>query len=308
MFSFLKKKKIVVTHSGGYHADDVFACAALSLLYNDHIKILRSRDPEIIAQGDIVLDVGGEYDPARGRFDHHQIGGAGVRPNGIPYASFGLIWKEFGEQICGSIEIQALVENKLVMPIDAFDNGVNISKNTYEGIPSYSINDVLAIFLPVKKEDETKNFEDAAFMKAVALAKLILSSEILQAKAEKEKQDFVNTAYEKSLEKNILVFEEYISRFDVNRCLKDFPDVIYAVVPKRDKTQWSIHAIRVVPWEFQARKLFPKSWAGLTNTDLSRVAGVPDALFCHNGRFLATVVSKESAMKLAQSALESKEV
>ena len=39
---------------------------------------------------DIVIDVGGQYDPDAGRFDHHQRGGAGERENGIPYSSFGL--------------------------------------------------------------------------------------------------------------------------------------------------------------------------------------------------------------------------
>lgn len=307
MFSFLKKKKVIVTHSGGYHADDVFACAALSLLYNDRIKILRSRDPEIITQGDIVLDVGGEYDPARGKFDHHQIGGAGIRPNGIPYASFGLIWKEFGEQIGGSRYVQEVIENKLVLSIDANDNGIDISKDIYEGISKYSINSVIAIFLPTWKE-AGMNLEDKAFIKAVGLAKMILSSEIKQAQEEIEKQEFIDRTYEQSSDKKVVLFDEYISRHDINHCLKDKSDVVYAIVPRHDKTQWSIHAIRVVPWESASRKPFPKQWAGLRDADLSRVSGVPDAIFCHNGRFLVTVVSKESAMKLAQSALESKEV
>lgn len=306
MFSFFKKKKVIVTHGGGYHADDVFACAALSLLYNDRIKILRSRDPEIIARGDIVLDVGGEYDPARGRFDHHQIGGAGIRPNGIPYASFGLIWKEFGEQIGGSRYVQEVIENKLVLSIDANDNGIDISKDIYEGISKYSINSVIAIFLPTWKE-AGMNLEDKAFIKAVGLAKMILSSEIKQAQEEIEKQEFIDRTYEQSSDKKVVLFDEYISRHDINHCLKDKSDVVYVIVPRHDKTQWSIHAIRVVPWEFASRKPFPKAWAGLRDADLSRVSGVPDAVFCHNSRFLVTVVSKESAMKLAQSALESKD-
>ena len=247
MFSFLKKKKVVVTHSGGYHADDVFACAALSLLYKDHIKILRSRDPEIIVQGDIVLDVGGEYDPARGRFDHHQIGGAGIRPNGIPYASFGLIWKEFGEQIGGSQYVQEIIENKLVLGIDANDNGINISKDVFEGISKYSLNNVIAIFLPTWKE-AGQGLEDKAFTKAVALAKLILASEIKQAKEIEEKQTFVDRVYDQAPDKKVLVFDEYISRHDVNHCLKDKKDAIYAIVPRHDKTQWNIHAVGRVPW------------------------------------------------------------
>lgn len=33
---------------------------------------MRTRDPEKLASCDIVVDVGGEYDPQRHRYDHHQ--------------------------------------------------------------------------------------------------------------------------------------------------------------------------------------------------------------------------------------------
>jgi len=36
---------------------------------------------------------------------------------------------------------------------------------------------------------------------------------------------------------------------------------------------------------------------------LAKVTGVPDATFCHNGRFLAVAKSKEGALKLAEIAL-----
>ena len=35
-------------------------------------EIVRTRDPEKLAACDIVVDVGGEYDPQRHRYDHHQ--------------------------------------------------------------------------------------------------------------------------------------------------------------------------------------------------------------------------------------------
>ena len=34
--------------------------------------IVRSRDPKELAPCHIVVDVGGEYDPAAHRYDHHQ--------------------------------------------------------------------------------------------------------------------------------------------------------------------------------------------------------------------------------------------
>jgi len=35
---------------------------------------VRTRDPEVLKTLDIIVDVGGEYDAKRNRFDHHQQG------------------------------------------------------------------------------------------------------------------------------------------------------------------------------------------------------------------------------------------
>lgn len=40
-------------------------------------EIIRTRDPAKLADCDIVVDVGGEFDPKRHRYDHHQRYGAG---------------------------------------------------------------------------------------------------------------------------------------------------------------------------------------------------------------------------------------
>src|ERR1035437_6788637 len=99
-------KKIIklVTHNGAFHADDLFACATLSLLLkkkNLKYKIIRTRDENIIKHGDYVFDVGGIYNPAKNRFDHHQAGFKEKRKNGIVYSSFGLVWKKYGKELCG---------------------------------------------------------------------------------------------------------------------------------------------------------------------------------------------------------------
>jgi len=111
---FKKNKKILVTHNGTFHADDLFATATLALVFNGNIKVIRTRDEEIIKKADFVYDVGGIYNPEKNLFDHHQKEGAGKRENGIPYASFGLVWKKFGKKICGSQKVADEVDQKLV--------------------------------------------------------------------------------------------------------------------------------------------------------------------------------------------------
>jgi uncharacterized UPF0160 family protein len=103
MFNFLKSKLTVVTHNGRFHTDDVFAVAVLELVFekSHNIEIIRTRDEKIIKTADIVVDVGGEYNPEKNKFDHHQLGGAGTHDNKIPMASVGLVWKKYGQMLCG---------------------------------------------------------------------------------------------------------------------------------------------------------------------------------------------------------------
>lgn len=47
-------------------------CLHISLFTAQDAEIIRSRDPGQLAQCDVVVDVGGEFDPKRHRYDHHQ--------------------------------------------------------------------------------------------------------------------------------------------------------------------------------------------------------------------------------------------
>ena len=100
------------THSGKFHADDVFS-SALLLYLNPQITITRgNRVPE--EYDGIVFDIG------RGRYDHHQRDSR-VRENGVPYAAFGLLWEELGSGILGETLAQRFDE-EFVQPLDKNDN------------------------------------------------------------------------------------------------------------------------------------------------------------------------------------------
>ena len=100
------------THSGKFHADDVFS-SALLLYLNPQITITRgNRVPE--EYDGIVFDIG------RGRYDHHQRDSR-VRENGVPYAAFGLLWEELGSGILGETLAQRFDE-EFVQPLDNNDN------------------------------------------------------------------------------------------------------------------------------------------------------------------------------------------
>ena len=55
---------------------------------------------------------------------------------------------------------------------------------------------------------------------------------------------------------------------------------------------------------FEDRKPLPTPWAGLSDDALQEVTGIDDAMFCHNGLFIAGAESFESTMKMASIALQ----
>jgi len=65
--------KNIGTHSGIFHADDAMACYFLTKLTKDYKNaiITRTRDMEVLNKMDLVVDVGGIYDPKNNRYDHH---------------------------------------------------------------------------------------------------------------------------------------------------------------------------------------------------------------------------------------------
>lgn len=134
---------VIGVHNGMFHCDDVAACACLDILleylYDNSDKnevkkvaIVRTRNPEVLKQCSICIDVGG------GLFDHHDGKVRKKRTDGKDYASIGLIWKVYGKNLIRLInpklsasKIEALfykIDNDVIRFMDADDNGQLIEK------------------------------------------------------------------------------------------------------------------------------------------------------------------------------------
>ncbi len=300
--SIFNKKKILVTHNGAFHTDDLFASAALFILNKGNVKIIRTRDFKIIAKGDYVYDVSGEYDGKR-YFDHHQKGGAGARPNGIPYSSFGLIWKAFGEEICGDKEIADRIDQKIVQPIDAVDNGVDVTITKFEGVEQYNVNQIFMANYPTWKENPS--IVDKVFKKEVKKIIPLLEREIKVAKDDLEGNIIILKAYEESSNKKIIVIEKPLPRYLIQDALPQFPEPVYFLYPSGHSDSWKVEAVRKDVTTHESRKLFPESWRGLMNNDpeLVKATGIKDIQFCHASGFFLHTKTKEGALKLAEKAL-----
>ena len=285
--------KTIVTHNGNFHADDVFSVAAIELIYPS-FTLIRTRDAAFIARADVVIDVGGEYDPERDRFDHHQRGGAGERENGIPYSSFGIIWKKYGLEICqGNQDVANAVDAGLVSTIDAIDCG------HVEGVPQgISLSQTIGMFNPTWQED---SHVDACFNEAVGFASRVLTRFIAAASGGISAKAIVAKAIDDAADPRVIVLEKYTPWKRTVHALSE--EALYVVYPSQTG-EWRIQTVPVEPGSFEDRKSLPKPWAGLSGQELQEVTGIEDAMFCHNGLFIAGAESFESTMKMAAIALE----
>ncbi len=182
------------------------------------------------------------------------------------------------------------------------DNGLDLVTNLYETSP-YLIQNAFSSMKPTWREENLT--DDEMFLKCIVIAKEILSREIIQAKDGVLAEDIVISIYKNTGDKRIVILDKY---YPFEYTLSSFSEPLFVIYPREDSDgskTWGVKAIRADPKTFKNRKNFPTSWAGLRDEELQKVSGVPDAVFCHRGLFLAVAKSKEGAIKLAQIAVVS---
>lgn len=299
--NLFKRRKILVTHPGTFHTDDLFATAVLDILHDGHIKIIRTSEKEYIDKADYVYDIGGVYNKEKNKFDHHQKDGP-IRDSGIPYASLGLVWEKFGKEICGNEEVAKLIEKKIILPIDAEDNGVDLFKTNYEGIFPYAVGDIFKSEIPTWTENA--DGVDKIFEKQVQKVVVLLRREIKIAKDDLDGIKVIKNAYDNSEDKRIVKLNFNLPRYLYQDTLANLRDPLYVIMPDRRDGKWKVEAIRQDLNTKASRKPFPESWRGETDIEkLKEVSGVDDIIFCHRNGFLAGVKTLEGAIALAQKSL-----
>lgn len=290
----------VGTHNGVFHADDVMACAILSIAHNHEIEIIRTRNPKTLDDCTIVCDVGGVYDPANNRFDHHQRSFDLVRPNGIKYSSAGLVWEKFGHMICGQ-EVWEKVNSSLIQGIDALDNGQKLhseGSKVFQGMQVQSFSSLIAMLNPTWQEPNDEASMLFAFRKAMDMAIEILWRSIRAAEGEVAAKKIVETAIENAVS-GVVVLEQFVPWQET---VVNHPEIIYVVFPDHNG-QWMVQCAPKALGSFESRRPLPESWAGLRDSKFAQASGDPDGIFCHAGRFICGSGSKKGAIFLALKAL-----
>ena len=275
----LQSKKMIpqkgFTHGGKFHADDVFSTALLRLI-NPKFKVKRGFEVPKDFDG-IVYDIG------MGRFDHHQQDKE-IRENGIPYAAFGLLWREYGS-IFLEEEGRAEFDKKFVQKIDESDN--TGSEN--------ALSEAINSFNP--SWDSEESF-DQKFEEAVDIAEKILLQYIEKTKGEERAAEVVQKAMQRS--DGIILELPLFAPWKKQVVGSSYQFVVYP--SKRGG-----YCAQGVPVSEEDRTLVcdvPEEWCGLAGEELQRVSGVPEAQFCHATGFLMAADNKEAAIKMAELAIQ----
>lgn len=293
--------QIIAVHDGSFHADDVFAVAVLRQLF-PNAEIVRTRKPEALATAYIRVDVGGKNDPLSGDYDHHQKGGAGTRPNGVPYASFGLVWKNFGIAVTGDPDVAKKVDEILVQSVDALDCGFKLWKEeAVNGILPFTIASVISGFNPNWDEPSGPGDFADSFEYAMTFATVVLENVIQNASSQVMAWQTVRKAMADATDKRLIVLSNYAPWQEI--VTQESTDALYVVFESAGS--WRVQCVPPVMGSTAQRKPLPESWAGADAAKMAEVTGVADATFCHNGRFIAGAKTREGALQLAQIALNS---
>ncbi|PZU19225.1 MAG: metal-dependent hydrolase [Shinella sp.] len=296
----------LVTHSGGFHADELLSSVVLTRLFPE-ARIVRSRAPEWITPGSdrIIYDVGGAYDAAAQIFDHHQRG-APLRDDGQPYSSFGLVWKHYGRDYLAAFgvpeahvaAIHTAFDKKFVLPVDLVDNGA-FDPSVAGPLAGLTLPVLLETLKPAF-DDKSAEADERAFHAALAIARSFVEAGVSAAAAKLRAEGLVLDAIRNTGEGRVL--ELPMGMPFRPAIIKAGADHLLFVVHPRDK-DWCLTGIRRSDEGFELRADLPKAWAGLTGSDLEAASGVKGASFCHNGRFIAAAATREAALALADIAV-----
>jgi uncharacterized UPF0160 family protein len=308
---------LIVTHSGKFHADDAWAVAVLKVLFPDS-ELVRTRDPALIRTADFAIDVGDIWDPATGRFDHHQKGFDTARQSGVPYASAGLVWREYGARCVMALsakhaghalpedaarDIAYAIDTDIVQYLDLSDVGA--AKSAPGG---YGLSAVVSGFNPNWLDEQRLGYGSATdayrlsqFKCAMALLTDVMVNAVTYRVAALLALEQVRAA--EALEDGRVLFLKNSALPWSQVVRKEMPKVLFVISHSIAEQRYVLHTVPVSAGSFDARADLPASWAGLRDADLAAVTGVPDAMFCHNGRFIAAVKSYQGARAMALLAL-----
>lgn len=281
---------LVATHHGSFHADDVLSWALIKVFLDPEATVVRSRDPQVWADADLVFDVGAIFDPAARRFDHHQSSYEG------PLSSAGMVLNWLEEE--GSLQpaLARKLRLGLVDYVDDVDNG-RVRPDPF--VPCFAR--MVDAFNQGRSslQDFDRGFELAGHMAIELLEGYRRGHQALQ---ENERLVVAAMRAADAARTNLLELDRTIA----------WKDLYFGHGGGAHRTEFLLHPgldgswrVVAIPPEresFDKKVPFPLAWAGLKDEELEQVTGVEGAVFCHKNRFIAVFRTREGALQAIRGA------
>lgn len=329
---FNKNSKIIGTHSGTFHGDEVLATLLLKYhpTYENSI-IVRTRNKEILNQCDLICDVGGEYNLETNRFDHHMstFNETFNKEHTIKLSSAGLVFKHFGKDIVINIlqkygwyeknkeHIDEFIEKiykDFIESVDGRDNG--IENYPIDILPKYKehshYSSRIARLNPSWIESGVDINEcfakawDVAEEEIYYLVKNLATSYFIAIDI--VKQSLKNLEKYPSLNNKVLILGHFCPwkhiLLDLEVENKMEGQILFVIFQGNDGG----YRISTVPLnktnDYAFRKGLPEAWRGRRDEELAKISGISDITFVHSSGFIGGAKSFESILKMAELAIK----
>ena len=273
-----------ITHASQFHADDVFATAFL-LMLNPRFTYKRTN---IIPNNFNGL----LYDIGFGKYDHHQKIKE-YRENGIPYATFGLLWRDFAKYLkfdgkyLSDITIKA-VDRSLIQGLDKSDN--TGSKN--------ELSNIVGKFNPSNDKQWQSN---ERFAMAVEWAKTALYM-VIESALQIEKNIVIVKESLRNLVDDVLFLDKCVGITEPNIYKMLSENNVNFVVYQSNRCDtdgtplYNMQQVPISEKDTVGKVPFPNEWLGEERNKL------PSPItFCHSGNWLLAFKAdgKNEAIKIA---------
>ncbi|KAH6613806.1 metal-dependent protein hydrolase [Chaetomium sp. MPI-SDFR-AT-0129] len=333
------------THNGHFHADEALAVYMLRTHIPTYAgaRLVRTRDANLLETCHTVVDVGGEYEPARNRFDHHQRTFSTTFPDRpTKLSSAGLVYLHFGKAIIARRMAQAedsetvsLVWRKIyenfVEALDAHDNGISsydpallaaagAEKRFSNG--AFTLGAMVGRFNgywndPVIEDPvaaqaaEDQRFELASqrigeeFDRGLDFfTRAWLPAREVVAEAFNERQEYDSEGRILVLKKQSAPWKDHLYTLEEEK--GEEGKVLYVLYPEKPVpgAKWRIQCVPSAGDSFESRKPLPEAWRGSRDEELDGITGVEGGVFVHASGFIGGNKTFEGALAMAKKALK----
>ncbi|XP_064634503.1 MYG1 exonuclease-like [Lineus longissimus] len=339
----LKKAKSTMkigTHNGTFHCDEVFACHMLKLLpqYKD-AEIVRTRDQALLDGCDIVVDVGGVFDPEKHRYDHHQrtfsesMNSLKLEKKWVTkLSSAGLVYLHFGQDVlkeiiakksldCSQELIDKLYDKVyefFVEEIDAIDNGIHQTDGKPRFATTTGLSSRVGNLNPRWNEDIGKDraaFEMNRFTQAMRMVGEEFEDRIdyyatswwpartLVANAIQNRHNVDESGEIINLSEGGCPWKDHL--FTMEEELNIKPTIKF-VLYSDTNGKWRVQCVPEMLGSFNNRLSLMEEWKGIRDEKLSEISGIPGCVFVHANGFIGGNNTYEGVLEMSRQTLKAR--